>query len=230
MRVLRTAAFWSLDYIYALRGLTAAALPGSGPEGYAAVDGDRARRPLVIVPGVYETWQFLRPLIRRLHDAGHPVHVISDLGRNAGSVPEAGALLAKLVSDRDLRDVTIIAHSKGGLIGKYAMALLDPGDRIRDMIAIATPFSGSRYATYLPIPSLHAFAPTDPTTRLLVGQTAVNPRITSIYADFDPHIPGGSAVDAAVNIRIPEIGHFRILATSALWEAVEGALHGDSPH
>ena len=140
---LHDAAFWALDYVYAVRGLVAAASPGQGAEGYATVRG-RARRTIVVIPGVYETWQFLRPLITRLHDAGHPVHVIADLGWNAGSVPEAAALVAKHLSDHDLRDVTIIAHSKGGLVGKYAMALLDPDDRISDMIAIATPFGGSR--------------------------------------------------------------------------------------
>ena len=227
-RVLHDAGFWALDYVYAVRGLTAAALPGLGPEVYARVEG-RARRTIVVVPGVYETWQFLRPLIGRLHDAGHPVHVIADLGRNAGSVVEAATLVAGHLAEHDLRDVTIVAHSKGGLIGKHVMALLDPDARVRDMIAIATPFSGSRYATYLPIPSLHAFAPTDPTTRLLAGLTAVNPRITSIYAEFDPHIPGGSGLDGAVNVRLPEVGHFRILATPALLHAVDDALTRSGP-
>jgi hypothetical protein len=223
MRLLHDAAFWALDYGYAVRGLAAAVLPGPDAEGYAAVRG-RAGRTIVVIPGVYETWQFLRPLIARLHDAGHPVHVIADLGRNAGSVADAAALVSKHLSEHDLRDVTIVAHSKGGLIGKYAMALLDPDARIADMIAIATPFSGSRYATYLPLPSLHAFAPSDPTTVLLAGRTSVDPRITSIYGRFDPHIPGGSRVEGAVNIRVPEVGHFRILATPALLRAVDQAL------
>ena len=139
MALLRTA-FCSFDYVYALRSLTAAALPGPAAEGYETLRGE-ARRSLVVIPGVYETWQCLRPLIRRLHEVGYPIHVIADLGRNAGSVTDAAVLVAKHIADHDLRDVTIVAHSKGGLIGKYVIALLDPAERVRDMIAVATPFS-----------------------------------------------------------------------------------------
>lgn len=223
MTPLRILGLWLLDYLYALRGLAAAALPGPAAEGYATVPGP-ARRPILVIPGVYETWQFLRPLIRRLHDAGHPVHVIADLGRNAGSVEDAARLVAQHIADHDLHDVTIVAHSKGGLIGKYALALLDPERRIRSLVAIATPFSGSRYATYLPVRSLHAFAPSDATIRLLASSASGNPRITSISAAFDPHIPGGSFLEGAVNVRIPDVGHFRILGTPAVWNAVADAL------
>jgi hypothetical protein len=85
------------------------------------------------------------------------------------------------------------------------------GDRVRKMFAVSTPFSGSIYARYILLPSLHAFSPKDPTTVRLAADRSVNDRITSVWAAFDPHIPGGSALPGAENHRIADGGHFRIL-------------------
>ena len=58
----------------------------------------------------------------------------------------------------------------------------------------------------------------------LAADVASNARIVSIYPVFDPHIPGGSALDGAVNIPIATTGHFRILGDERVIRAVETAL------
>lgn len=204
----RHGGWWILDYAYAgywqLRGLL-------GP-----TDADDflsgTRRPVVIIPGIWESWSFLRPLIDRLHAAGHPVHVITELRRNGLPVRSSADVIARYLIERNLRDVVVIAHSKGGLIGKYVMANLDPDQRVTGMVAIAAPFSGSRYAPYLLLASLRAFSPRDATTLALAKNLEVNARITSIYGIFDPHIPDGSVLSGARNVAINTGGHFRILS------------------
>lgn len=223
MRPLRLAGLWALDYAFALRALTSAAVHDD-PASFTVPPEGRAAAPVLLLPGVWETWRFLRPTVRRLHDAGHPVHVLDDLGRNSGTVAEAAQVVERHLLAHDLRGVVIVAHSKGGLIGAYAMAFADPDSRIDRMVAISTPFSGSRYARFLPLPSLHAFSPRDRTIRLLATQRWLAPRITSIWAAFDPHIPGGSALPGAVNVRLPVVGHFRILGTPELARALDAAL------
>lgn len=43
------------------------------------------RHPVVLVPGVWEPWQFLRGIGERLHEAGHPVHVVPEVLEAVGS-------------------------------------------------------------------------------------------------------------------------------------------------
>ncbi|MFC9772393.1 MULTISPECIES: esterase/lipase family protein [unclassified Pseudarthrobacter] len=204
---LQKALWWVQDYAYAamcqVEGVLSRVQPGSFHQG--------TRNPVVIIPGVYENWQFMLPLIQRIHDAGHPVHVVTVLQRNKLEIPAAARLVAQHIEEAGLRDAAIVAHSKGGLIGKYAMLMMDPEHRISRMITVCTPFSGSSYARYMLLPSLRMFSPRNALTLELAREEAINSRITSIYGPFDPHIPEGSVLPGATNIALPTAGHFRIL-------------------
>ncbi|MGX9900073.1 esterase/lipase family protein [Arthrobacter sp. SA17] len=112
-----------------------------------------------MIPGVYENWQFMLPLITALHQAGHPVHVVTVLQRNRLAIPAAAKLVAKHLAAADVMNAAIVAHSKGGLIGKYLMMTHDGERRVERMVAVCSPFSGSRYARFMLSPSLRAFSP-----------------------------------------------------------------------
>lgn len=206
---LQAARWWAEDYLYAAGAQLRSAFSRTRPDEFLSGSG----RPVVVIPGVYEDWRFMLPLVRRLHKAGHPVHVVTLLQRNLLAVPKAAELIAAYVHARDLEDVMIVAHSKGGLIGKYAMMSLDPEARVRGMVAICSPFSGSRYASFMLLPSLRAFSPRDAVTVQLSREERVNERITSVYGLFDPHIPEGSVLPGARNIQLQTGGHFRILSS-----------------
>jgi len=182
-----------------------------------------AARPVVLIPGVYERWHFLRPIADALSAAGHPVHVVRELGINDRAIPGSAARVLRFLENADLRGVALVAHSKGGLIGKAAM-LEDADGRIDRLVAVATPFSGSRMADLMVVPALRAFRPAHPVIRRLVGERAVNARITSIYPAFDPHIPEGSALDGGTNVQLDVVGHFRILEAPATIAAVLAAV------
>jgi pimeloyl-ACP methyl ester carboxylesterase len=194
--VFRNGWWWFLDYIYAVVWQVRAAISRTNPVTFQS--GSLA--PVVVIPGVYETWHFLRPVITALHDTGHPVHVVTALQHNRRPVADAAHLVADYIERANLTDAVIVAHSKGGLIGKYIMNLLDDNARIRGMVAISTPFGGSRYARYMVVPSLRAFAAADPGIVSLGADVRNNARIVSIFGIFDPHIPEGSALVGARNI------------------------------
>ena len=217
---LREARWWMLDYAYAGIGQTRAVLSRARPEDFRS--GGKA--PIVIIPGVYESWRFMRPLIQTLHDHGHPVHVVAALGRNRRSLADAAATVAAYLDRENLTGVIIVAHSKGGLIGKRLMTTDDPEHRVSGMAAISAPFAGSRYARYWVVPSIRAFAPTNLALRDLGLDQRVNHRIVSIYGVFDPHIPEGSELVGARNIRLSIGGHFRILGDPRTARAVLDAV------
>ncbi|WP_157156405.1 triacylglycerol lipase [Diaminobutyricimonas sp. LJ205] len=206
---------WIADYAYAA-GRQLGSIFG-GRDVTVLSSGDRA--PVVMIPGVWETWRFLGPLARLINARGHPVHVLPELGTNRGSVAAMAAVAARFIEARNLDRVIIVAHSKGGLIGKHLM-LGASGSRVSRLIAIATPFAGSAYASFLPVRSLRLFRPNDETILLLARDVATNARIVSIYPQFDPHIPGGSELRGATNVELPIDGHFRILRHPLLIQAV----------
>lgn len=206
-RGIRDLVWWGQDYMYALGAQLRAVGPGRPDDRTTGT-----RRPLVLLPGIYETWRFLQPLADTLHARGHPIHVVAGLGSNRRPIAESARQVADLLVDRDLTDVVLVAHSKGGLIGKHLLAFDPAGARVRGMVAVATPFGGSRYSRLMPSPSLRAFRSGDATMRALAAAAGVNTRIVSVYGAFDPHVPEGSELAGARNVRLDGGGHFRVLA------------------
>jgi alpha-beta hydrolase superfamily lysophospholipase len=205
------------DYPNAMR-IRAGSLRTRVPSRWASGDA----RPVVLLPGVYETWHFLQAAGDALNARGHPVHTVPALGLNRAPIPVSASRVAGELAARGLRGVALVAHSKGGLIGKHLMAHDDPDGRVDRLIAVATPFGGSAMARWTPWRTMRAFLPGDVVIRDLAREP--NARITSIFPRFDPNIPEGSRLDGAVNVEIPMVGHFRVLDEPATIAAVLAAV------
>jgi len=217
---------WAADYAFVLRW-QARSLLGRRPA-WAAVRSDADGVPVLLLPGIFESWRFLEPLGQRLADAGHPIHVVG-LGLNHRPIPVLARTVARAVEHAGLAHCVVVAHSKGGLIGKQVMLeeLRRAGrdgapPRIAGMVAINTPFVGSRYASFIPLSSVRALSPT--ALRTFAAQRDIDSSITSIYASWDPHVPEGGELDGAVNVRVPQRGHFRILGLTSVQDAVVEAV------
>lgn len=220
------------DYAYALRHEARAFL---GPRTDAArylpggeahrVDAVTRRAPVLLLPGVYETWRFLEPLAAHLAGAGHPVHVLSTLGVNRRPVLDGAARAGGYLAEKELSGVVLVAHSKGGLIGKTLM-LADGGARVAGMVAVATPWEGSVYARLFPPGSaVRHFSPRDRQILALARERDVNARIVTVAPAWDPHIPGtGELPGARRNVRLVGSGHFRVLDDAELRAAVLAAV------
>jgi len=209
-------AWWlARDYAFVLRWQAAGATTRTGPDALRTPE-HPAGPAVVLVPGVYEPWQFLLPLATVLHEHGVRVHVLPELGINHRPIPVQATLLGRYLVEQDLRDVVLVAHSKGGLIGKLAMLREDPEGRVASMVAVNTPFAGSVYARWFPAAAVRAFKPTDATIVALHAELAVNHRITSAFSFWDPHIPASSSLDGGVDVVLDIPGHFRPLADPRL--------------
>ena len=184
-------------------------------------------RPVLMIPGVHEPWRYLLTVGRRLHAAGHPVHVLPELGNNVMSIEDTAALAQRYLEEHDLRNVAIVGHSKGGIVGKHMMAFDDIEHRIARMVAIASPFSGSVRAKYVPVRTIRPFLPGNPLLGALAANLELNSRITSIYTEADHVIPNGSTLEGATNIEIPLVGHFRLLSDPRVLDAVVAAVGVD---
>jgi hypothetical protein len=224
MRRLLRPFWWWLDYVYAGWQQARSLFRRHPPHRFS--EGDAALPTIVLLPGVYETWLFLEPLARRLNARGYRVVAVPELSFNRmpvlRSAEVVGAALGRHSAENGNTEFLLLAHSKGGLIGKKL--LLSGHPRLVGMVAVATPFSGSSYAQFLPSATLRAFSPHDEVLMELLTQQHVNERIVSIYAEFDPHIPAKSAIEGGQNVELPINGHFMLLGNALLGETVERAV------
>ncbi|GAB2452851.1 pimeloyl-ACP methyl ester carboxylesterase [Conyzicola lurida] len=206
--MLRELGWWVADYVYAAVWQARGILNTTDPATFHSGD----RTPIVVIPGIWESWTFMQPLITSMHERGHPVHVVPLLRFNGRPVADAAAHVDAYIDEAGLDDVLLVTHSKGGLIGKYVMVNGSSAMRIRGMVAVAAPFAGSAYAPFLVLPSLRVFSPKNAVILGLTRELALNDRIVSVFGRFDPHIPGGSELAGAKNVRLETGGHFRVLA------------------
>jgi pimeloyl-ACP methyl ester carboxylesterase len=221
VHLLRNWKLVARDMAYAA-GVRAKSIVQPG-DALAFLGGDRT--PVVILPGVFETWNFMVPMSTRLAELGHPVHLLAELGVNRRSIRETAVLAERYLIEHDLRGVILVAHSKGGLIGKQMMLVDDVVEqRIDRLVAVATPFSGSSFARWMPLTALRAFSPRDKELLRLSSESSVNARITSVYPEWDAHVPEGSYLEGATNVEVPVRGHFQSLVQPASLDAVVAAV------
>lgn len=224
MKRLLRPFWWWLDYVYAGWQQWRSLFRRRPPRQFGV--GDPELPAVILLPGVYETWLFLEPLATRLNRRGHRIFAIPELSFNRmpvlRSAEVVAAAIGRLADEHGIREFVLLAHSKGGLIGKKLMVSEHPG--LLGMVAISTPFNGSSYAQYLPTSTLRAFSPNDEVLKELLTQLHANTNIVSIYAEFDPHIPGKSAIVGGQNIELPINGHFLLLGNRLLGDTVETAI------
>lgn len=203
--------FWILDYIYVGFWQILGFIQQGDSKVFLKPKAHLQKHPIILIPGIYEKWQFMKPVAQTLFDAGYVVHVVEGIGYNRGTVEEMAQKVFEYVQKNKLKDCLIVAHSKGGLIGKYLLVNYNKPCMFKGMVALNAPFSGSIYAYLLPFKSLSIFNPHSPIITLLTANASVNNKIVSIFGVFDPHIPKGSPLQGAKNIRLQVYGHFRVI-------------------
>ena len=125
---LARAGAWAADYLYAGVRQLAFLVPPWGfgrhrPTPQRWRRGSPKLAEVVLLPGVYEHWTFLRPLGDALSAAGHRVRVVHGLGSNRRAVVQTAERLGRALAARPAPAAgrVLVAHSKGGLIGKQLL-------------------------------------------------------------------------------------------------------------
>ena len=215
------------DWAYGVGWWLRAFSRSGSPDAFREPGPDPAHHtPVVLLPGIWERWPYLVPLARSLNAAGHPVHLIAALGANGSSLPVAERIVADYLEAHQLNGAVLVAHSKGGLIGKLVM--LDPAvaDRIVGMVALSTPFGGSSLSW--PIfgrTPLGVFAPRGRAITDLTARLEVNARIISVQPTHDQVIPEGSRLEGARNVTLEAAGHFRPLREAEVHRVIHDLVH-----
>ena len=205
------------DWVHVSATWPRALLDRTHPEALAT----GSRSPIVLLPGIWEPWRYLLPIARALHGVGHPIHPVPALRLNGAPLDASADVVAEAITGHGANQVILVAHSKGGLIGKQLMLNEAVGHRIMGMVSLCTPFGGSSLAIRpLARTPLGLFSPTNSALRALAEEVGVNARITSIGSRWDEMVPAGTHLDGARNLTLSSAGHFRPLALPHTHEVV----------
>lgn len=172
--------------------------------------------PIIIIPGILGRWAFMRPVANALSFDGHPVYVITKLKNNLFDIPSSALIVRKFIEEHDIACAVIVAHSKGGLVGKYFLEYYNKDGRIKGMVSLATPYSGSAMAKFVPHGAFFELLPDSMAIINLQRKKEMNKKIISIMPRYDNHIwsENGSFLEGARdNIVVDVAGHHRIISS-----------------
>lgn len=219
--MIKKTVHWAHDYLYLIHKQANSFIFKNPPKHYLGhiVEG---KNPIILIPGVFEKWNFLKFIVNPLSLKGHPIFVLEHLGYNTREISHSAKLVRELIDEKNLKDIIIISHSKGGLIGKYLLAFLNGDRRIKKVITIATPFGGSSIVKITPHRIFRELSPESEIIKNLMAEKSVNHKIVSIYGIFDNHVwPTLSCnLEGAKNIQVGVYGHHKILFSKKVREIV----------
>ncbi|PIR44305.1 hypothetical protein COV23_00440 [Candidatus Wolfebacteria bacterium CG10_big_fil_rev_8_21_14_0_10_31_9] len=128
------------------------------------------KTPIILIPEILKRWSFMKHLGDRISLTGHLVYIVPKLKYNIYNIPTVAQKVRELLiyiipklkpiaqnitinaapinnlikkHKKNIKVAILVAHNKGGLIGKYLLIHHNKNQRINGLVAIATPFSGS---------------------------------------------------------------------------------------
>ena len=218
----KTLKSWVKDYLHLVQGHWRMFKYKEPPKHYLGLV-VKGKAPIILIPGVHSTWPFLKPIADKLSLLGHAIYILPRLGYNTFEISASAKIVRDLIEEKDLINVIIIAHSKGGLIGKKVLITHNKDNRVKKLIAIATPFGGSEIVKYLPLKHLKDLYSQNKAILSLQKHTKTNSKIVSIYGLWDNHVwPTESCrLIGAKNIKVNVLGHHKILNSRQVLKAIK---------
>lgn len=196
----------------------------------AAAPIDTAKRPVVLVHGIYCSGDAMTRLAKYLRAQGRQVFTPS-LTPSNGAVP-LEALAGQLASfaDRELpgQKFDLVGFSMGGLITRYYLQRLGGLHRVEHYVTMATPHHGTKTAYVLRGPGVQQMRPGSDFLRDLAtdADTLREVKFTSFYTPLDlVVVPARSSeMPQAHNVRIWAAMHPSWILEKRCLRAVSKAL------
>ncbi|WP_237555158.1 MULTISPECIES: lipase family alpha/beta hydrolase [unclassified Streptomyces] len=229
------------DIAAAKPGRTAAAGEG-GPKPAVPPAGEgRAQPPVLLLHGFVDNRSAFGMLRRSLLANGWSwVQALnySPLTTDIRAAAETlGTHVEQICEQSGKRRVDIVAHSLGGLVARYYVQRLGGDARVRTLVTLGTPHSGTRAVPALsPHPLARQMRPgSEVLTELAEPAHGCRTRFVAFWSDLDQvMIPAEAArLDhpdlRAENIKVSGIGHLSLPVHGAVAAEIRHALCGQGP-
>lgn len=207
-------------------------------------------RPVMLIHGFGATRRTLSILEKRLQQDGYSTFTIHLGGLfntfNTDSIEELACFIEKKV-ERLYRKykfrskLSIIAHSKGGLISQYYIKKLSGAERVKKLITLGSPHNGSLWAFLMSLTPaallMKSIRQMTPLSSLIQMLRKIpfdrRVRVYSIYSKDDNVCPFPTPVlDEAPNVKnieVPGASHSELLIKKNVYYAIRHALRNEVP-
>ncbi|MEU5973504.1 alpha/beta fold hydrolase [Streptomyces sp. NPDC047315] len=212
-----------------------AARSGSDEPGAAAVTGPR---PVIMLHGLVDNRSVFVLLRRFLARHGWSRLECLNYSPLTCDIRAAADLLGRHVEEICARtgreDVDVVGHSLGGLIARYYVQRLGGDRRVRTLVTLGTPHSGTTVAALASAhPIVRQMRPDSPVIAELAEATpGCRTRFVSVWSELDQLMAPVETArldhpDLIVeNVRVSGIGHLALLVHPAVAARVQQALQG----
>lgn len=210
-----------------------------------------AKDPVLLIYGFGATRRTFSILEKRLHKDGYTVFSINLGGIFDTFNTDAIECLASKIDEKIEKvyrkykikgKLSIICHSKGGLIGHYYVKRLGGDKRTKTLITLGTPHNGNPWALFaaftpivLLLKSVRQMAPMSHfIKRLKMGKFPKKVMFYSIYSKDDRVCPYPCSVleeegPHIKNIEIDGLSHSEFLIKKSAYHAIKHAIDGQMP-
>jgi hypothetical protein len=168
---------------------------------------------VVIIPGFFGSWNFLRQVGDHFNHLGFRIWTIPQLGLNLSSLENSVQIVKNFLVTHHITQPIFISHSKGGLIAKSL--LYDDSIQTKYCISFSTPYQGT-YLGYFYFGHANEFIPNSTALNKLASHSTRNSRIWALYSRLDNFVLPNKylALPGAHNIQLDIVGHTRILTSA----------------
>jgi len=165
---------------------------------------------IVLIQGLHERWIPLKKIADVINQKGYRIHIINELETNTKPVSVCCQLVSEYIIKRDLKEVILVTHSKGGIIGMELLKDPKINQRVKKLISIACPFQGSIFSFFFPY--THELMPSSELIKSLHRGVDIK-KVINLFPGIDNHvIPNKNLkLDNCINIQLDIFGHTRIL-------------------
>lgn len=210
-----------------------------------------AKNPVFMIYGFGASRRTLSILENRLKNDGYTI-ITMNLGGmlgtfNTEAIDESARRIDKKIEQiykkyKIKGKISMIGHSKGGLIGAYYIKFLNGAKRVKTFITLGTPHNGNPWAAAgsklqlgLFFPSIKQMSPESPFLEKLHKKNFPKSiRVYSIYSKDDMVCPFPVSVlededDNVENIEIMNVTHAELLIKKSVYYALKHGLNQEMP-
>lgn len=198
------------------------------PAGFLPLPGARGRgpRPIIMLHGYAMNRANFVPLAFRLARAGlGPIYGFEywTLGRIAAGARQLGWFIDEVRERTGAREVDVIGHSMGGVVGRYHVTFAGGDGVVRNLITIGSPHAGTDVSGMgIGHPTRELVLGSKLCTRLAAAPAPQHTRTTAIWSRGDALVPGGRQppLAGAEIVMYDDLGHVALLGSRRVAGAI----------
>lgn len=201
--------------------------------------------PVIVVAGTFAPEFSVVPLQSRLLGDGYDAYTFALPGGGLQDIAASSQALADYVddvlADTGAAQVDLVAHSQGGLVGRYYVKYLGGDTAVDSLVMLGTPNYGTALSNIAGVFGITQFC--EACEQMRIGSAFLNDlnagddtigdvEYTNIYTSFDEVVfPAATARmnDGADNVRLQRycwriVGHIGLIGDGAVYDGVDDAL------